>query len=167
MRAECLPDMVVILECLRNRGEVQTLEASHLDDIVLQAPVLCLEWYYVVNVFEQAGDGVRLRAVRLGHVPEDVGSRNVVPLDGEAEAHGGRVLVAYGRAVQVSVSAGGTFGDGACGSPASCASLGARPRLHIHCFMHGYDDSGTARGWLDAFLPWSLLIFSPSLTSHL
>jgi hypothetical protein len=106
MRAKCLPNMVVILECLRNRREMQTLEASHLDDIVLQAPVLSLERYYVIDVFEQAGDGVCLRAVRLGHVPENVGGRNVVPLDGESEAHGGRVWVALGRALSKSLVAG-------------------------------------------------------------
>jgi hypothetical protein len=94
MRTACLPDMVVILECLRNWREVQTLEPSYFDDIMLQAPVLCLERDYVVDVFEQAGDSVCLRAVGLGHVPEDVGGGNVVPLDGEAEAHGGRVGVA-------------------------------------------------------------------------
>jgi hypothetical protein len=88
---ECLPNMVVILECLRNGREVQTLETSHFDDIMLQAPLLCFQRYYVVDIFEKAGDGIRLRAVRLWHVPEDVRSRNVVPLDCEPETHVGRV----------------------------------------------------------------------------
>jgi hypothetical protein len=91
MWGECLPNMVVIFECLCNGREVQTLEASHLDDIMLQAPVLCFQRYYVVDIFEKAGDGIRLRAVRFGYVPEDVRSRNVIPLDGEPETHVGRV----------------------------------------------------------------------------
>jgi hypothetical protein len=34
--------MVVFLERVDDGHEVQALEAAHLDDIVLQAPVLCL-----------------------------------------------------------------------------------------------------------------------------
>jgi hypothetical protein len=79
--------MVVILQRLRNGREVQTLKPAHLDDIVLQAPLLGFQRYHVVDVFEQAGDCVCLRAIRLGHVPEHVGGGDTVALDGESEAH--------------------------------------------------------------------------------
>jgi hypothetical protein len=45
----------------------------------------------VVDVFEQARDGVSLRAVRLGNVPDYVGSRNAVPLYRQTKPHVGRV----------------------------------------------------------------------------
>jgi hypothetical protein len=83
--------MVVVLECLRNWREVQTLEPPYLDNIVLQSPLLCLERYDVVDVFEKACDGVCLRAVRVWHIPENVRSRKAVALYCEPQAHVGRV----------------------------------------------------------------------------
>ena len=83
--------MVVLFQCLCNGREMQTFEAGDFNDIVLQPPVLCLERYDVVDVFEQARDGVCLRAVRLGHVPEHVGGGQAVPLYCQSKPHLGRV----------------------------------------------------------------------------
>ena len=57
--------MVVVLQRLHDGRKVQTLKAADLDNIVLQAPVLRLQRYDEVDVFEQARDGVGLRAVGL------------------------------------------------------------------------------------------------------
>jgi hypothetical protein len=72
--------MIVFLECIYDGHKVQTLEAAHLDDIVLQAPVLCLQRDNVVDIFEQTRDCVCLRTVRLRHAPEYVGNRQAIPL---------------------------------------------------------------------------------------
>jgi hypothetical protein len=45
----------------------------------------------VVDVLEQARDGVSLGAVRLGDIPDYVGSRNAVPLYCQTKPHVGRV----------------------------------------------------------------------------
>lgn len=82
-------DMVVFLKRVGHGHKVQTLEAAHLDDIVLQTPVLCLERDDEVHVFEQTRDGVCLCAVGLGHTPHDVGGREAVSLHRQSEPHVG------------------------------------------------------------------------------
>lgn len=72
--------MVIFFERVDHGHKVQALEAGDLDDIVLQAPMLSLEWDDVVDIFEQTRNRVRLRAVAIGHAPEDVGGREAVPL---------------------------------------------------------------------------------------
>jgi hypothetical protein len=92
--------VVVILQRLSNRREVQALEATHLDDVVLQAPLLGLQRYHVVDVLQQAGDCVSLGAVRFRDVPEHVGGGDAVSLNSESEAHAEHVesrKVATGR----------------------------------------------------------------------
>ena len=79
--------MVVFFERLRDRRKVQTLEAGELDNIVLQAPVLSFERNYQVDVLEQAGDRVRLRAGGRGDAPQNVCIGQIIPLDRQAEAH--------------------------------------------------------------------------------
>lgn len=84
--------MVVVFERLHDRREVQTLKPCYLDNIVLQTPVLCLEWDDVVDVFEQARDGVCLCAVRVRYIPEYICGRKTIPLYRQSEAHLGRVM---------------------------------------------------------------------------
>ena len=86
-----LRDMVVLLECLRHRREVQTLETSYFDDIVLQSPLLCLERYDEVDVFEKACDGVCLGAVRVRDVPKNIRGWETVALYREPQTHVARV----------------------------------------------------------------------------
>jgi hypothetical protein len=83
--------MVVVLERLRDWRKVQTLKAAHFDDIVLQAPLLGFQRDHVVDVLEEAGDGVGLGAGRLWHVPEHVGRGDAVSLYRESKPHVGRV----------------------------------------------------------------------------
>jgi hypothetical protein len=92
--------MVILFERLRNWREVQALKAAHFDDIVLKTPLLSLQRYYVVDVLEQARDGVRRGADCVWYIPENVRERKAVPLDCQSKAHVGRVESrAFARAV--------------------------------------------------------------------
>jgi hypothetical protein len=84
-------DMVIIFERLRDWSEVQTLESSDFNDIVLKTPLLCLKRDYVVDVLEQACDGICLCTVRVRYVPKDICRRQAIPLNCQSKAHVGRV----------------------------------------------------------------------------
>lgn len=98
--------MVVLLQALPHRHKVQTLKSAHLDDIVLEAPVLCLERHNEIDVFQQPSDCVCACAVRVGDAPEDVCGGQAVALDREAQTH------RCGRVAGVR-SGSRTFGEGA------------------------------------------------------
>jgi hypothetical protein len=76
-----LRDVIVILERLRNWREMQTLEASYFDNVVFKTPLLSLERYHLIDVLQKARDGVCLGAVCIWDVPENIGSRKIIPLD--------------------------------------------------------------------------------------
>jgi hypothetical protein len=79
--------MVVISERLHDWGKVQTLKASDFNDIVLKTPLLCLERDYVVDVLEQACDGICLGTVRVRYIPKNARRRQAIPLDCQPKAH--------------------------------------------------------------------------------
>lgn len=70
---------------------MQTFEAAYLDNIMLEAPLLCFQWYNVVDVLEKACDGVSLEAIRFGYIPQNIGSGQAIALHCQSEAHVGRV----------------------------------------------------------------------------
>ena len=90
---EHLRDMIVLLQRLLNRREVQALESIYLDYIVLQAPMFGLQWDNVVHIFEQTRNRVCRAAVGAGDAPDDVRSRQTVPLDCQPQAHDERVKI--------------------------------------------------------------------------
>src|SRR5690242_20215477 len=79
--------MIILLQALPHRHEVQTLEAGDLDDVVLEPPVLCLERHDEVDILQQPRDRVCRRAVRVGNGPEDVRGGEAVALDRQAQTH--------------------------------------------------------------------------------
>lgn len=80
-------NMIVLLQALPDRHEMQALETAHFDNVVLQAPVLCLKWNDKIYIFKQPRDRIRRCTVRIRYAPEDVGGRQAVALYREAQTH--------------------------------------------------------------------------------
>lgn len=82
-RQENIQDFLVVFENCRDLLEVQALEAatlriSELNCVVLQAPIIALQWYQFVDLLEEFGYG-----------------RIVLELDAKDDTHFGKRVTPY------------------------------------------------------------------------